>query len=290
MKSFTVIGGDKRNIALAELLCSQGYSVKLFGFEEFGVESHMQCKNLKEAIDTATYIIGPTPCSHNGVTLNTPFHGQPLYIESVMRLMDKDQVFIAGYVKKEVYDFSSKFGIKVIDILEREELLVLNAIPTAEGALKIAIDETDITLHDSKTMVIGYGRVGTVLSKMLAGIGSKVKVVSNTMHGIAQAKSVGLRAINFTDMNAHLSQVDIIFNTVPEILLDKSNMHFLNKNVLIIDIASPPYGVDINVGLNLGLKILFAGSLPGKVAPVTTANYMLSSINQVIESELGVKS
>ena len=138
-------------------------------------------------------------------------------------------------------------------------------------------------MHDSNAMVIGYGRVGTVLCRMLAGIGAKVSVVVNTRHCLAAAKSCGHEAICFSKMNDHLSRMDVIYNTVPEILLDKNNMHFIKEKTLIIDLASPPYGVDVTAGRDLGLKILFSGSLPGKVAPVTTASYMLSTINQIIE-------
>jgi len=130
-KSFAVVGGDKRNIALAELLFKQGHDVKMFGFADANRELSIQCKNLKETISDAAYIIGPTPCSHNGGALNAPFHKDSLFVEDLFRLITPQQVFIAGHVTPQVWELSRKYGITLIDMLEREELLVLNAIPTA---------------------------------------------------------------------------------------------------------------------------------------------------------------
>lgn len=286
-RTFTVVGGDKRNIALAKMLCGQGHTVKLFGFINYERETPMQCKNLYEAISDAEYIIGPIPCSHNGGALNAPFHNAPIYVEDLFRLVKPHQVFMAGFMKPEVFELARKYAIHAIDMLQREELLILNSIPTAEGAIKIAIEETDITLHGSHMMVIGYGRVGKMLSSMLRGLGARVTTVVNKSESAALSKSCGHNAIFFEDMEANLKHADVIFNTVPQILLDKSNMKHIRKDTLIIDLASPPYGVDVNDSRDFGLKVLYTNSLPGKIAPVTTASYILDTVKHIV-SELEV--
>jgi len=287
-RKFAIIGGDKRNIALAEMLYKQNDEVNLFGFVNHERELPMQCKLLNEAIKNARYIIGPTPCSLGGGALNAPFHNSPLYVEDLFRLIKPHQTFIAGYIKPEVHQLAQNYNINIIDMLKREELLTLNAIPTAEGAIKIAIEETDITLHGNQMMVIGYGRIGTVLCRMLGGMGAKVLAIVNTAHAAAQAKSAGHEVVFFENMNARLPQADVIFNTVPEILLDDRNLPLVRESTLIIDLASAPNGVDASISRALGLKALFTNSLPGKIAPKTTGAYILSTINQII-SELEVR-
>ena len=288
IRNFAVVGGDKRNIALAEMLFRLGHRVKMYGFINYERETPMQCKNMYEAVSGAEYIIGPIPCAHNGGVLNAPFNDTPIMVEDLLRLIKPSQTLIAGYVKPEVHELAEKYGIHVIDMLSREELLVQNAIPTAEGAIKIAIEETDITLHGNNMLIIGYGRIGTVLSGMLRGMGAVVSAVVNSGHGFALAKSCGHRAIFYEDMENHLKEADVIFNTVPEILLDKRNMKHIRKNTLIVDLASPPYGVDVNDARDFGLKALFTNSLPGKIAPVTTAGYILETINNIISENEGV--
>ena len=281
-RNFAVVGGDKRSIALAEMLFKLGHRVKLYGFINYERETPMQCKNLYEAISEAEYIIGPIPCAHNGGVLNAPFHNGPVLMEDLFRLIKPSQTFMAGYMKPEIFALAKKYDIHAIDMLGREELLVANAIPTAEGAIKIAIEETDITLHGNNMLVIGYGRIGTVLCGMLRGMGAQVSAVVNSGHAAALAKSCGHNVIFFEDLEKHLNEADIIFNTVPEILLDKRNMKHVRKDTLIVDLASPPYGVDVNAARDFGLKALFTNSLPGKIAPVTTAKYILETINHII--------
>ena len=282
-KTFTVVGGDKRNIELARMLSGQGHTVKLFGFVNYERETPMQCKNLYEAVSGADCIIGPIPCSHNGDALNAPFHNAPIYVEDLFRLIKPHQRFLAGVIKPELLQLAGKYNIYVIDMLKREELLIKNAIPTAEGAIKIAIEETDITLHGNQMMVIGYGRIGKVLSGMLRGIGAKVLAVVNSDKAAALAESSGHKAICFEDMESNLKYADVIFNTVPKILLDRNNMRNIRKSTLIVDLASPPYGIEVNDSRDFGLKVLYTNSLPGKIAPVTTASYILRTVNSILE-------
>ena len=287
MKSFAIIGGDKRNIALAQLLFEQGHDVRMFGFEKYEREFFMHCKNIGEVIAGANYIIGATPCSHGGEILNAPFHAKPLSAKSVFELIQPHQIFIAGHVSEAIHEAALKYSVQLVDMLEREELLILNAIPTAEGAIKIAIEETDFTLHASEIMVIGYGRIGQVLCRMLAGIGARVTTVVNSPHAYAHAKSASHNPVYFEDIKPHLSGMAVVYNTVPKAVLDASNMSLLKNNVLIIDLASPPYGVDSAVARDLGLRVLYSTSLPGKVAPATTAKYMLDTVWQIIEEAKG---
>jgi len=288
MRNFAVVGGDKRNVALAEMLFRLGHKVKMYGFINYERETPMQCKNIYEAISGAEYVIGPIPCAHNGGVLNAPFHNAPIMAEDLFRLIKPSQTLIAGYIKPETFALAKKYGVNIIDMLCREELLVQNAIPTAEGAIKIAIEETDITLHGNNMLVIGYGRIGAVLSGMLRGMGAVVSAVVNSGRAAALAKSCGHRAIKFADMEGQLREADVIFNTVPKILLDKRNMKHIRANTLIVDLASPPYGVDVNDARDFGLKVLFTNSLPGKIAPVTAAGYILETVNHII-SEIEIK-
>ncbi|MDR1665128.1 MAG: dipicolinate synthase subunit DpsA [Clostridiales bacterium] len=282
-RTFAVVGGDRRNLALSKMLCGKGHTVRLFGFVNYERESPMQCKNLYEAIEDSDYIIGPIPCSHNGGALNAPFHNAPIYVEDLLRLIKPHQTFIAGFVKPEIFEMASKFGIHILDMLKREDLLLLNAIPTAEGAIKIAIEETEITLHNSHMLVVGYGRVGKVLSGMLRGIGARVTAVVNKSSAAAAARCCGHEPVFFEEMEACLKHADIIFNTVPHTLLDKTNMKHIRKDTLLIDLSSPPYGVDVNDSRDFGLKVLYTNSLPGKIAPVTTAAYILDTVSHMVD-------
>ncbi|MDR1687482.1 MAG: dipicolinate synthase subunit DpsA [Clostridiales bacterium] len=277
-KKFAIIGGDKRSIYLSNLLAKDGHTVSNYAFDSYDIEVIPECENIYQAIDGVDYIIGPTPCSHNGFDMNFIYSHKVLSCDDLFRLIKPNQIFFAGHIKDQVYKTAEKYQVRCEDILKMEELAVLNAIPTAEGAIKIAVENTDFTLHDANVMVIGYGRVGKILCKMLTGFGSHIYPVTKERSDYALAKSLGFSAVMYDDMNEKLSKMNIIINTVPKILLDRKNIKYIDKSCLIIDLASAPNGIDFNFAKSAGLSVIFTGSLPGIIAPKSAAYYNLNTI------------
>ena len=78
----------------------------------------------------------------------------------------------------------------IIDIMKCEELAVLNSISTAEGAIQIAMEETNHTLHDSNILILGFGRIGKVLAKMLNAIGANVYCEARKNEDLAWIKNI----------------------------------------------------------------------------------------------------
>lgn len=288
LRKYTVIGGDLRNVKLAEAICSDGNQVNLFGFKNAGFESILpENGNLQEAIDDSEIVIGPLPCTNDNDTLNAPFHDSKIHINEVFRIMKKNQLFIAGRISERITQLARAFNVYSIDILEREEMAVLNAIPTAEGAIQIAMEELPITLNGSKVLVLGYGRLGRVLSKMFSGIGAEVYAEARKYSDIAWIKAYGYKPVYINELKNVICGMDVIINTIPCTILDSEMLEAVGKDCLIIDLASKPGGVDFETAKTLGIKAVWALSLPGKVAPVTAANYMKQTIYNIIE-ELGV--
>lgn len=285
---YTVIGGDLRNMKLAETIASDGNQVSIFGFENAGFETFLEeISDLDSAIDDSQIVIGPLPCSNDNEILNTPFHKEKIYINEVFRKMKKNQLFIAGRISDRINQMAKAYNVYTIDILEREEMAVLNCIPTAEGAIQIAMEELPVTLNGSKVLILGYGRLGKVLAKMLSGIGADVWAEARKYSDLAWMKAYGIKSIYINDLDKYLCEMDVIYNTIPSRILDGSRLEKLSRDCLVIDLASKPGGVDFDGAKTLGIKVIWALSLPGKVAPVTAAGYMKETIYNIIE-ELGV--
>ncbi|MGI6669249.1 MAG: dipicolinate synthase subunit DpsA [Acetivibrionales bacterium] len=285
---YTVIGGDLRNVKLAEAISEDGNQVNLYGFKNAGFDLPIpENENIEAAIDDSEIVIGPLPCSNDNETLNAPFHDEKILVNEIFKIMKKNQLFIAGRISEKLKQLAKAYNVYSIDILEREEMAVLNAIPTAEGAIQIAMEELPITLNGSKTLILGYGRVGKALSKMLAGIGAEVYVEARKYPDIAWIKTYGYIPVYISELKNYISSMDVIFNTIPSRILDCEMLRKVGKDCLIIDLASKPGGVDFERAKTLGIKVIWALSLPGKVAPVTAANYMKQTIYNIIE-ELGV--
>ena len=75
-------------------------------------------------------------------------------------------------------------------------------------------------------------------------------------------------------------------NTVPAQVLNRPELEDLMPGCLILDLASKPGGVDLAAAGELGLTVIWALSLPGKVAPVTAGAAIKSTIYNMLR-ELG---
>lgn len=287
-KCFTVIGGDLRSIKLANQLADDGNKVNIYGFSNAGFELGMaETENLKAAIDESDVVIGPLPCSNDNENINAPFHPEKIHMNQVFKMMTGKQLFVAGRVSDKITHMAEAYNVYSVDLLEREEMAILNAIPTAEGAIQIAMEEMPITLHDCNALILGYGRIGKILSKMLQGLGAHVFLEARKYSDLAWIHSYSYQPVKLDDLEQYVSQMDVIFNTIPSIVLDSNILSKVSKECLIIDLASKPGGVDFDKAKEIGIKTIWALSLPGKVAPVTAAAFIKDTVYNIID-ELGV--
>lgn len=287
-KRFTVLGGDLRSIKLANLIAADGNKVDIYGFKNAGFELGMEeSPSLELAIKEPDVIIGPLPCSNDNENLNAPFCPDKIDIKDIFKTMTKNQLFIAGRINEKILHVASVYSVYSVDLLEREEMAVLNAIPTAEGAIQIAMEEMPVTLHNSNAMILGFGRIGKILAKMLYGLGCNVYVEARKYSDLAWIKGYGYKPVHLTDLGKSIDNMDVIFNTIPHMILDVNMLKKVKKDSLIIDLASKPGGVDFEKAREQGVKTIWALSLPGKVAPVTAAEFIKDTVYNII-NELGV--
>lgn len=286
-RKIAVVGGDLRSVKLVEMLEKDGYDVSVYGLENADIlnqyASIKKCSSIDEVIEENDIIIGPIPFSSNKNEINMLFSNEKLEVEEFFNKITANKVVIAGSISEDYVKKAEASGAKVIDILKREELAVLNAISTAEGTINIAIQETTRTLHGSNVLVMGFGRVGKVLAKMLDGIGANVYCEARKNVDLAWVKAYGYHPIHLNDLDEHLGKFDIIINTIPFIVLDDKKLDLIKQNCLIIDIASNPGGVDKNAAKAKGIKSIWALSLPGKVAPVTSAEFIKDTIYNIMK-------
>lgn len=173
------------------------------------------------------------------------------------------------------------------DFLSRNDFAILNAIPTAEGAVQLAMEKTSYALRGRSALVIGYGRVGKILAHYLYNIGLRVAVSARKAEDFAWIRALGYAELNTMQLQGRLSGHDMVFNTVPHLVLPYMRLVELKKDCLIIDVASKPGGVDFKAAEKLGLKVEWALSLPGKVAPESAAAYMRDTLYAILR-ERGV--
>ena len=254
MKNISIIGGDIRIVKLVDMLNADGYNVYTYGLEQANIDDIQKCKSIEEVSEKSDIIVSSIPFTSDGVNVNTPFSKNKISIEEVAKYI-KGKTFIAGRIEEELYQKFSE--TKVIDLLKREELTVLNTIATAEGTIQIAMEESTKTLHGSKILVMGFGRVSKILSNMLKGIGAEVYCETRTTVNCAWIKAYGYNPILLDELDEELNKFDVIINTIPHIILNKERLKKVKKDCIIIDIASNPGGVDRNSAKELFFRQIF---------------------------------
>lgn len=175
INTFGVIGGDERMKYLAQSIAADGYPVCVCGLEKLGTcRGAAEC-DLPQLAAKSSVILLPLPATKDGLFLNAP------YAENEIRLDDDfARLFYAqnggggGMLQRLTASSSLWREIEPEDYYRREELAVGNAIPTAEGAVGIAIREYPGTINGAKCLITGFGRIGKNLAIILRGMGAEV--------------------------------------------------------------------------------------------------------------------
>ena len=285
--NFAIIGGDLRIIKLAKMLADEGNIVYTFGLEKAeelkGHENIIFTEKLSKAIlEDVEVVIGPIPFSSNGININAPFSNTEISIRELVHYLNA-KILIAGSIMPEVYSMATDEYIEIIDIMKREELAVLNTISTAEGAIEIAISNTNKIIHGSKVLILGFGRIGKVLARKMAGLSAKVTCAARKDEDLAWIRAYGHNETNINTLGENLGDFDIIINTVPHLILNKERLQYVKEDCLLIDLASNPGGIDKKETKARNLNLIWALALPGKVAPVTTAEFIKDTIYNILK-------
>lgn len=282
--TFAIIGGDQRQIAMAESILSDGYNVCTAGLEQAELKKEIIKTDIDKALQSSNYVILPLPAAIKHNQLNAPYAEKQIVIDDEFaRKMYGKKVF-CGLSERLKSTSEIWSDINLYDYSKREEFAINNAVPTAEGAIEIAMHEFSGSINGSKCLVAGFGRIGKVLSKMLSGIGANVTVSARKPEDLAWIKLLGYRAV-LTDKLPKRNDFDIIFNTIPSLIFDARTLAKTAQNSIVIDLASLPGGVDFEAAKRLKIKAIQALALPGKVAPKAAGEIIKNTIYNMIEEE-----
>lgn len=286
--SVAMLGGDLRELELAKTLLSHNMDLRIVGFPEcLALENAKYFSDASEAAKGAKFIIAPMA--------NTDMEGKiylrldneaPIDLTKLIPVLSAGTVLFIGVAKPVITKLAQKYQIRIVETAEIDEIAILNSIPTAEGAIQLAMEELPITLHGSRCLIIGFGRCGMTLARNLKSLGAKVTVAARRKSQLARSIEMGLMPLSLEDLLNH-TEFDVIFNFAPALVLTRTYLERLKKSTLIIDLAAAPGGVDYDAAELLGIKSILALSLPGKVAPVTAGKILSDCIPRLLQEILG---
>ena len=251
-KTVSVIGGDLRALTLARLLEGDGFGVSVFGFDrELDTGEIASARDLAAAL-SAEVIILPIPASCDLRTVNAPFSKEEILLDDFVSSIGSSKLVLAGHIQPSLARRFDEEGIACIDYYNREELMVKNAVPTAEGAIEIALSELPVTLFGASALVIGYGRIGKILARLLIAMGADTTASARRWGDLAWIEADGAHGVHTSKIAADIGKYDVIFNTVPTMVLGEEALELMKKDALIIDLASVPGGAGIFLRNNAG--------------------------------------
>ena len=249
---YAVLAGDARMPALAALLRERGSDARYIA-----------------NADAAEALI---PKARNIVTHCPPRLGMEM--ERVLELASQDaRVYICG-PKAHPGD------ARVIDLWADKALKVENARLTAEGAVSAAMAAGRRSLKDLPTLVVGWGRIGRALTELLVAMGARVMVASRSLEHRHRAIQRGAEAVSLEKLNGWLPGMALVFSTAPAMVLDAPRLQWLDRSAMVIDLASPPYGVDLPAAWQLGLRAWREPGLPGRYCPESAAEALLNAMER----------
>ena len=281
INKFLVIGGDLRNVELAKILKEDGKTVYTYGMN---IDSTEKLETILEDVEV---VVGSIPFSRDSLSVNSTFVESKILIKELLEKM-KGKILIAGNISEDVKKLAKSYNIQMIDVMKSEKLAVLNTIATAEGTIELMIANTDTIIFDSNVLILGFGRVAKTLANRLKGLVKSITCASRENDELAWIEVYGYEKFDLNDFvkcqesKKYLKNYNVIINTIPSMILDAEKLQYVNKEVLLIDLASNPGGIDKEETKKQGLKLIHALGLPGKVAPKSSARFIKNIIYEVI--------
>lgn len=257
---YVIIGGDARFGWLARLLRQRGEAVGTI---------------FREPIDEVPALDAAALARAKRVVVNDPprLTGSAMSFEALLAALAEDAtVYACGPWHPS--------GARAIDLWSDEALIWDNAHLTAEGALAAAMRASDTAIRDSRCLVIGWGRIGQSLTELLVALGARVTVASRSQTGRNRAVERGAEAVDTLKIAEDLPGHRLIFNTAPAMVLDRAALKNADADAMIVDLASPPYGVDLPAAWDMGCRAWREPGLPGRCCPRSAALALLRAIDR----------
>ena len=288
----TLLGGDARQLAVARRLAQAGITVRAVGLSRCLPDGVIPCRDISEATaDGVDAIVLPLPVTRDQETVWCP-----LDADCVVTTDCLTGLYAAGKLPRlrRIYGgnipaawcerLEAVLGAgSVLDFYRTESVQLRNARLTAEGAIMTMMEQTDTALLGSRAAVIGYGRIGQYLSRLLLALGVRVDVFARRCESRALAAGDGCgTADTETKLDTLTGGYDVIFNTVPARLITRGILEKLPPHTLIVDLASVPGGFDPAVAREeaqkRGLRTVSVPSIPGRYAPAAAGAVIADAI------------
>lgn len=281
-----VLGGGRREEALLQYMVEMGARVVALSKPSFPIKGIQVVESLAALLEGATILLAPASGIDENGRIREPFGEDIIFDHDFFAMIEEGSLLFMGYAGDGLKERLKEEPITLIEYLLHKEVATLNAIPTAEGAIKLALEGMSTTIQGSKTLVLGLGRVGLALAWRLKALNASLLGANRSKEGLFKGVEMGLQVIPLKEIDRYLGEVSLLFNTIPSLVLDRHRLHLLTKEALLLDLASAPGGIDFEAAKDLHLKASLYPGIPGLFFPEKAASILKDTLPSIIEEEV----
>ncbi|MGH3691664.1 MAG: dipicolinate synthase subunit DpsA [Microbacterium sp.] len=289
--TIAVVGGDEREQEIVRLAASEGAQVRAHGFPwpDEGIPGVTHASAATAAMEGAQYVLFPVPSLGADGSLFAP--ASPNLIvpdEQLLGVLAPEAHVILGTADERLSATATRMGIGLHEYERDRELMLLRAPAIVEGAIGLAIEHTDVTIHAAHVAVVGHGMIGSLLARGLHALGARVHVAARNPAQRAEARVAGAFALPTHELPGLAPDLAMIFSTVPASVVGREVLERLRRGSLVVDLAAPPGGIDLEIARALGHRAVWARGL-GRRAPITVGASQWLGIKLRIEAIEGAR-
>lgn len=285
-KTVAVVGGDRRMLEIMRQARAAGATVKTYGGAPGAdvAADRPPAASLAEAVKGAHLIVGPIPGLAADDALYAPFASDKLYLTGdVLGGARPGALLVFGRASAGIMK-NAEGKVRAIGFGDDDALAILHAVPTAEGALKVAIEHTETTILGLSTLCIGMGRVGMSVAQIFKAVDADVTLCARNPSQLARAWAMGLRTMHLNDLRDRIGEFPLVVSSASGLVLTREILERTTPDALIIDLCSPPGSVDFPAGEALKRKVIWARGQAG-TAPTTSGYNEWQVIMRIVREE-----
>ncbi len=207
-------------------------------------------------------------------------HQDTIVIDDVCAMIKKGAYVFTLMHNEYMLLLSKQAHFHYMALLDNEDFIKHNSILTAEGVMSYLISHRRYPLYHTQILVTGFGHCGKEIIDLLVGFKAYVSVGVRNPKYKEEIETRGCQYINLLDID--LSNIDILINTIPSVIIEEDLLINAKKDIMIVDIASYPYGIDHHKALKLNLNSQILPSIPCRYA----YGYASKMICDIIEDVL----
>ena len=148
---------------------------------------------------------------------------------------------------------------------------------TAEGTLHVILSHALMALDEMSVLVIGFGRTGAAVARILRQVGVKRLTVATTA-SLRPAYAFADEVIPVDSFD--FAHYDTVINTVPQHIIDDKAVLTFSPSALYIDLATKP-ALNLCFAKYLGIDAEIYPALPAKTAPLSAARAIKDYVLEV---------